>query len=561
MPAFPVSLHTTSGRMVGSASGRGAAWSATTLTLTLLAALTEHFVGKFSYNNGLFSLNDPFHQGEYFAVSKSLAAAPPAHQVISIHGALDFLPNLLSTAVAGPDHHFVATFGLYALLGALAVLLLSALNLYVSTSARQQCAVLCLSLIGTLAVSYRDLLLLASLALFYCLRAGQQRAAWRPVLPIAFGVVTALGQHWSFDRGIAATISLGTATLYLAWRDRRYLVSLISYGATLLAIDLAQDTVSLGALIENVLILRNTSAQWRYPTNLYFGILIGFAWLINVLAVAAFWLSHVSARSIKEHADEAIALTLLAGLLLMIGTNRADLQHIHYALWVPGLLILRMNPTPFPARGMLIRASIGALIIGLFVGLKYGSYGAPLIAACLYHALYAPQPPEQRRLVAGFLYGAAAITLGMLLQRGHTGMRDGSYAWVRALPAQQSNWESAEPAMQWIAAELMRVEAPCVFDLANNGVINGLSKLPACSRFTYPVYATQAFESALIQDLKRANPPALVYSSTYWSYRIDGRSMKARFPKLDEFIVRTYGSEKCDKGYCLRYRSERLRNP
>ncbi len=94
----------------------------------------------------------------------------------------------------------------------------------------------------------------------------------------------------------------------------------------------------------------------------------------------------------------------------------------------------------------------------------------------------------------------------------------------------------------------------CVFDLSNNGVINGLVRRPSCSRFTYPVYAGPHHESILISDLRDASPRALVYSSTYWSYNIDGRDMRKRFPELDKFILKNYPKEECSHGYCVRYK-------
>lgn len=118
-----------------------------------------------------------------------------------------------------------------------------------------------------------------------------------------------------------------------------------------------------------------------------------------------------------------------------------------------------------------------------------------------------------------------------------------------------SNRLSATDGVVWVSDRLQERAVDCVFDLSNNGIINGLTRRPSCSRFTYPVYAGPDHESILISDLRGASPRALVYSSTYWSYRIDGRNMKKRFPELDKFILENYPDEECNHGYCVRYKA------
>ena len=42
----------------------------------------------------------------------------------------------------------------------------------------------------------------------------------------------------------------------------------------------------------------------------------------------------------------------------------------------------------------------------------------------------------------------------------------------------------------------------CVFDLSNNGIINGLINLPSCTKYTYLVYADKRHEENIINQLK-----------------------------------------------------------
>jgi hypothetical protein len=105
----------------------------------------------------------------------------------------------------------------------------------------------------------------------------------------------------------------------------------------------------------------------------------------------------------------------------------------------------------------------------------------------------------------------------------------------------------------WSSETIVESGADCVFDLSNTGLINAVANLPACSQFTYPVYAGLQNEGKLITDLTRADPPVIVYRSDFWSYAIDGRNMAERFPALDAEIIKLYPREVCKYDYCLRF--------
>ena len=132
----------------------------------------------------------------------------------------------------------------------------------------------------------------------------------------------------------------------------------------------------------------------------------------------------------------------------------------------------------------------------------------------------------------------------------------GQYSWIASLGAPPENIALATAGVRWSAEKLVESKATCVFDLSNNGVINSLAKLPGCTKFTYPVYASKKDETFLISQLEKTMPSAIVYSSDYWSYSIDGRSMAARFPLLDDFLISNYPIQRCEFGYCVRYRAK-----
>jgi len=520
------------------------------LLLAAVNAFLQNFPGSFSLNGGFFTFSDPFHQGEHFAFAQSLKGASQTVDALSIHGALDFIPSLIGAQLWGGDHHFIPTFAIYALLGTLAALLLFLIPGASQDAARRRGSLFGLMLIGGVAVGYRDFFLLVSLCAFYALLATGLRPGWRTALQLLFGLSTAFGLYWSFDRGIAAAVSLGAATLYLAWADRRFVLSLLSFAAGLVLLANLNDVFSPRALIENVTVLVQTSAQWRYDPSDKTATLTAFALFINLLALGLFWGSHLKARTLGLHAAEAIGLTLLAVLFLKIGTNRVDLQHIHSALWVPGILAIRMNHRNLPLKTPLLCLAFLGFAYAVQIGVQFRSYCLPLIAGLIVYQFDSQRTAIRRLIKLAFLFSLLLVLFSAWKRNGDPE----SYAWLRSLRAPQSNWQSAEPAMQWVASELLRNKVGCVFDLSNNGIINGLTRLPACSRFIYPVYASAAYEDELIQSLANARPAALVYSSTFWSYRIDGRPMNERFPALDQFILQNYPQQTCQYGYCIRYR-------
>jgi hypothetical protein len=89
--------------------------------------------------------------------------------------------------------------------------------------------------------------------------------------------------------------------------------------------------------------------------------------------------------------------------------------------------------------------------------------------------------------------------------------------------------------------------------MSNNGVINGITELPSCSRSVYIVYATRAYEASIIGDLMTKKPETIISSTSFWSYAIDGHPMHLRFPELNEFILKNYPVEECKFDYCVRY--------
>jgi hypothetical protein len=370
-------------------------------------------------------------------------------------------------------------------------------------------------------VTYRDMLLLTSLFLyFYCQR--EHRPLAKLFIKLGLGIAVALNLFWSFDRGIAGVVSIGLACLIMACRKRSYFIPMIGFLLTITALYCRTGFIGLQSYVENIKFLINTSSQWSYGWSLS-SIAYSSALLLFSLSALIILVNSVSNKS--HYSGERMANAVLLGTLIFIffkiGSNRADLMHIYWGMWPAALAFLYANP-----------------------GVENSVVSVP-----------------ERRFFMNRLIGAAnlasiAIFVGLFIPLSFS-VKD-SRQLIRMLRSPPKNEELVSEGIKWVVRELKSAGANCVFDLANHGVINGLSGLPACTRFLYPVYATRKHEDEIIETLRNNNPPVIVYSSTEWSFSLDNKNMHERFPALKSYLDKAYPYESCNYGYCLRY-SERPR--
>ena len=134
-----------------------------------------------------------------------------------------------------------------------------------------------------------------------------------------------------------------------------------------------------------------------------------------------------------------------------------------------------------------------------------------------------------------------------------SGISNGQFYWFKYFYSLPYNYKLVSDGPRWASQEIMNSSSSCIFDFSNNGVINGLTILPLCSRFSYIVYADQSYEYEIIESLRIKKPKAIVYSSKSASFCIDGKSMIYRFPNLNNFILQKYPKSLSAYGYCVRY--------
>lgn len=502
-------------------------------------------------------LGDRFHHGEFFAGAVALFSDVRSSFIpLTIHGALDFIPALIAEYYWGANNYFLPTLAIYKALSLLSAIfyILIAYDLTKSKDF-QWVMILAAAVAAPYLVGYRDLFLLISIYLFIRLVFSAAKRSPSISLQIIFGAMVAFGMFWSYDRGIAGTLSLGAGIIVLLFRNGLYAISLASFLATAGWLILGFEVFSIKHYFDNISILMQTSSQWSYGWTKGTVMLTVFSVALNIVSILLLIAQGFAPESTTEIKSSIISLGLLSIFMLKMGVNRADLGHIYFACWVPILIFFFLDERKYIIKGS-VSILIGVIaVLAIIVAIIYKSSALMIVAAVLIF--------KQSRLGKEFFskyvewgFGLLiATSLVFVLYDGAKSLLGGQYIWIKSLASPPSNRLTVPDEVVWVSERLKKRDVDCVFDLSNNGLINGLTRLPSCSRFTYPVYAGRQHESVIISDLLKSSPSAIIYSSDYWSYSIDGRDMRKRFPLLDKYIINNYPIEEYGHGYCVRYKA------
>jgi hypothetical protein len=511
----------------------------------------------FSTLNVQPTANDPFHTGEFFASSTHLTLKELSNfQTIQIHGLNDVFPALLAESIWGPDNHILPTLTIYQLLNFFSYTLLISATLLIGIKNKEQLLIFfAILLVGNNFVNFRDTMLLLCVNFFLLLN-GKKNIIIEYLIQILFGLLVAFSIFWSFDRGIAGVVAFGIASLFAAKRNKKFILSMFSFFVFIPIFNYSHEIFSITKYIENVLILVAASSEWSYGLTLEAVILTLFAAFFNFASILLFYIS--MKKSYNEDLEIGILFIILSLFLLKIGINRADLDHIYMSLWIPLLIIIftlreEININSNRIFNYWIIITSGVLLFVLIMP-YFGNL--PFVCALVIASLLIALLKAQKSLNLDFIaVGFILLTLfpaSEILSRNFIKVLNGKFKWVLQLRSPPANIELTTDGVVWASSLISKNNNPCVFDLSNNGIINTLSKLPSCTIFTYPVYAALKHENKLIEQLQQSGAKSIVYSSTYWSYSIDGRDMVARFPKLNEYILNTFEYEVCNYGYCVR---------
>ena len=538
--------------------------------LPLVILLTGIWAKSFPLGNAFY--DDPFHHGELVASLPFVLMGDM--KFFTLHGAMDWVPAWVSQQVWGDENHFLPTRIIHTSLGALANLFLYCVVALLTSQCRQYRAILLgVSAVFTvylINVGTRDLFLILSIWLYFLSEKSSSQGG-RSMLEIILGVSLAANLFWSFNRGIAGITGVGLALLVFVVTGRRYLLSITSFAISIFLLHWI-GVLSFSNYLDNFEFLLKTSSQWSYgytelrPVLLTILVAIPNGWTIYYLGKQL----HQEIRVRWEETATLILLTVLTVLMFKIGISRADIWHIKITLWMPALVFLYLRERyaeklSMPPSGIitismavlaLMAASALMALLPLIRGVGGGEYWfflcALVFAIYTMHAGYLKVTGATVLNTLAFVRFATILLLINMLAISSKFYQDG-YFWMSQIYAPPTNRSLVSKSIQWVSDEIVISGSNCVFDLSNNGVINGVTKLPACTKYIYPVYANQRYEIDMLHQLREHLPPVIVFSATYWSFNIDNISMHDRFPALKDYLVKTYPYEKCNFGYCLRY--------
>ena len=487
---------------------------------------------------------DPFHTGEYFVQLINLENGINSY---TIHGAVNYFPAYISKLLF--KESYIVTTSIFIKLLSLLSSLLFTYICYLLLNQNKIKLKLCLFIfsISLGFISHRDLFLMLSILFFikilHEISFNMKVKARRLIL---FGMIISLSVFWTFDRGIAGLVSIGIAYLYLIYYTKNYrlLISVMSFLISMIFLDLIFISTSVVHWFDNVLMLAKSSSQWRYD---YSESVIGFLILSFLCLTYSLLIIMREFMSNKDYIYRTILVFLVLFSLIMFksATNRADFSHF-----------LLMFMSVFFVICLIIGKEGGYDLFFKFKMLKFF-----LISVCVVFFLLGV---EYRSF--SLFYFPFFIVILVVLKCGGGSLKVinilsftflSSFLLLFGFKSLSSkddfNLErSASVGNYWVAQTLIANKETCIFDLTNNGVINALTELPTCTNYSYPIYAPFVDESKILEQLDKSKPNFIVYSTSFWSYAIDGKSMAVRYPQLEKYIELNYTFTSCKYDYCMK---------
>ncbi len=535
-------------------------WTRLDTFLLLLACLCALCASSLLH----FPLTDSFHFGEFFAAALSMTK-PLGNSPLpfTIHGGADVFPYLILKTVYGHDNNLIAKTALsYGGLSAIANLLMI-LTLISAAGVFHARAfwLLPFALFAQDAIGFRDLFFAVNFLIFVQLcKTPRNTASLRWLFSTMLGACLALGLLWTHDRGLVSLAIFMLPLLALRLGLGPIFLALFAFAFTLTFLAENLQGFSLNQLIENILFLVRTGGQWRYPTDLSVVGLAGVSVAVNGGMLLVLGRRMYAFRAEPAHFAILLCVALCLLAFMKIGLNRVDLQHAKMTLWAPlfalPLVVSKDQAGVFVlANHSKVRIFLGLFAVALaplFLNTEVGRFlFVPFLLICLITANAVPSW-LQKRLV--FL--AAALSFAFLLTniiRPARAMLSGKTGFFSAQNWSLADNQAVSDPIVWAANTLRNAGAPCVFDMTNSGLINAYAKLPACTQFSYPVYAGSQDEASMLGAIVALKPAAVVISGTVDAFAIDGVPMPKRFPVLAARLEQDYSRQMCQFGFCIGY--------
>jgi hypothetical protein len=415
-------------------------------------------------------LSDGFHEGEYLGNLLNLMGyySGSLPFPVLIHGAMDYIPALISFLISGENYYIALT--RYLNIGAVIICWILWLDisrvillqhkerliwfgifylifLWMALSAGTNPVLKQQSFIGT-----RDLFLM--LTIWSSIRSSSTHPMSARILLFFSGVFAAFSLYWSYDRGIFSLIwILAMGFIYILNGHRKEVAILfIGYICTVFALS---EIGLFGKFSENLFNIKywliNTSEIWNYPLR---GKIIAIPYMVGMIGLFLFALYSVFVSDgVKK---TILAKPYIVGLILMQIVFFRKMLALpgfptsYYFIW-PTLLLLIFAPPKF---------SLTTLINGKIISMvgKADDFRANFLKS------------------KGFLFFLASLALIFF---SNTLMQ--SALSVRNLGRLMSNDKILENKYYGISAlDLQKIN--CVFNWSNEGVFSVMLNVPYCTK-------------------------------------------------------------------------------
>lgn len=511
-------------------------------------------------------IRDSFHAGEWFAAATTLWNHPTSSP-LTIHGGWDFIPAIATRWLTGEENYFYPTIYLTAaIIPAIAAAIFLLLLTRIMKDRITWPAIIFLSIAALAAPSFigiRDLFLIAVCWSLYELVTHNKSIEKRSLTALLLFLSSA-GVVWSFDRGIAGLVTVLSTLLSAAYFEKKssYLAiaGLVVLCATLTAvIAKASGTID---YFYNLSFLAQTSSQWQYPFS--FSIMANK--LLAIIFVAATMAATISAKPFEKKAychPYWLGISACAIMMLRIGVNRADIDHVTMAMWAPMILTAFSCFTrEAPANKPTFAIVASAISVIAYFSLYYAFWGMPfpVLASSFSSSLLWANRLGSASKIRVFLASLSIYTLAMSLVNPTIALASTTKDILKGKIVTPTEYLSkgisysriADPGNAWAAKMIRDSQSKCLLDMTNSGIINAGLNLPSCIQASYPVYVTKKFEDKLLGEIKNMDAKTIIYSSENAQYSLDGKDMKTRLPKVDALLRSKYPVEQCNEKYCIR---------
>jgi len=500
-------------------------------------------------------LIDTFHEGEYLGLlwtMQSYYRGESAFPLV-IHGGLDYLPSFLAYHLYGPEHIIVGTRVVNTVIVAVAwSLFVGIFDRIIQRNRASRLWLLApLLLLGFASwkltdsdsihkafVNPRDLLYVASVYFAFSFEAEARVWGKRAYL-VLFAAACCAAPFWSYDRGLVTVAFFAAFVAGLLFRRQfRDVVLVAVTGGCVIAVLIGTGAAgTLTANIGNVAYWARNSGIWSFPFSARL-VLFSLPIYLLLVAVAAIAASLFIAESKRSGLGAHIAIfALMASYLPLVASvvNRLGGARAMWGLWPAAVIAvyfasLHVGKVEFSFR---LAGREGSLP-GSRQWLVLGSCAALVLYIATYFPPYLPLYYDPKPL----RFDAVANSID----------------FARNAVSPKQDRTVVGQSLLGVADFLNETRTPCIFAWTNEGAIALLTGLPYCTRFPYAVYASAAEERAMLDELERANPPAIVSGSDNWAFNIDGKPMAQRLPVIDAYIAKNYPHERVVGSYRIRYR-------